>query len=81
MGFVYKGYLLKSKPTHLAETNRWTMEATIAIHGAADGETKEQTFSTGNTFATKELAAIESIIFARKIIDGEIPGLSFDEPR
>ncbi|MGA2401769.1 MAG: hypothetical protein ABSG91_08685 [Syntrophobacteraceae bacterium] len=40
---------------------------------------REQTFSSENTFSIKEVADMEGIIFARKIIDGEINGLSIDD--
>ena len=76
MGFIYKGYLLRSKSVHLIESDRWTMEVTVARNKGAETETGEQTFSSENTFSNKQLAEMEGIIFARKIIDGEINGLS-----
>lgn len=79
MGFFYKKYLLRSKSQH-SETDRWTLEVTVIRMNGQDGEAKEKTFSSEKTFATKELADMEGIIYARKIIDGEIEGLSIDEP-
>ncbi len=42
---------------------------------------REQTFSSESTFPSKELADMESIIFARKILDGEIDGMTFDDEK
>ena len=78
MGFVYKGYLLRSKSTHLAESGRWTLEVTITRDKNSETEMMEQTFSSEKTFSSKDVADMEGIIFARKIIDGEINGLSID---
>ena len=79
MGFIYKGYLLRSKSVHLAGSGRWTLEVTVVRNKDSEKETSEQTFSSESTFATKEVADMEGIIFARKIIDGEITGLSIDD--
>lgn len=78
MGFIYKGYLLRSKSVHLTEGDRWTLEVTILQLKGSDAETGEQVFSSENTFSSKEVADMESIIFARKIIDGEISGVSIE---
>jgi len=78
MGFVYRGYLLRSKSILLADSNRWTLEVTVSLHKKSGGEPKEQTFSSESTFSSKEMANMEGIIFARKIIDGEVPGLSIE---
>ena len=79
MGFIYKGYLLRSKSVHLVESDRWTLEVTVARNKDSENEMREQTFSSDSTFPTKEAADMEGIIFARKIIDGEINGLSIDK--
>jgi hypothetical protein len=78
MGFIYKGYLLRSKSVHLTEGDRWTLEVTVLPNKGVDAETGEQIFSSEHTFSSKEVADMEGIIFARKIIDGEINGLSVD---
>lgn len=78
MGFVYMGYLLRSKSIQLGESNRWTVQVTVSLHKNSSGEPREQTFSSENTFSSKEMADMEGIILARKIIDGEIAGLSID---
>jgi len=78
MGFVYRGYLLRSKSIQLVDTNRWTLQVTVSLQKDSGGEPREQTFSSENTFSRKTVADTEGIIFARKIIDGEIPGLSID---
>ncbi len=78
MGFVYRGYLLRSKSIHLVDSNRWTLEVTVSLHKDSGGEPREQTFSSEKTFSSKEMADMEGIIFARKIIDGEVPELSID---
>jgi hypothetical protein len=78
MGFVYKGYLLRSKSIQLVDTNLWTLQVTVSIHKGTGGEQKEQTLSSESTFSSKEMAEMEGIIFARKIIDGEIPGVAID---
>ena len=79
MGFFYKNYLLRSKSVQLSEKDRWTLEVTVNLKNSQEGEAKEQTFSSEKTFTTKELADMEGIIYARKIIDGEIAGLSVNE--
>jgi hypothetical protein len=78
MGFVYKGYLLRSKSAHSAESGRWTLEVTVTRGKNTEPEMREQTFSSEKTFSSKDVADMEGIIFARKIIDGEISGLSID---
>ena len=80
VGFFYKNYLLRSKSVQLSVVDRWTLEVTVIHKNGQEGEAKEKTFSSEKTFATKELADMEGIIYARKIIDGEIEGLSIDEP-
>ncbi len=79
MGFIYKNYLLRSKSVQLSESDRWTLEVTVARNKGSGGEPREQTVSCENTFPSKEVADMEGIIFARKIIDGEINGLSIDD--
>jgi hypothetical protein len=78
MGFVYRGFLLRSKSIQLVESNRWTLQVVVSIHKDSGSEPREQTFSSEHFFSSKEMADMEGIIFARKIIDGEIPGLSID---
>ena len=78
MGFVYRGYLLRSKSIQLPESNRWTVQVTVSLRKDSGGEPREETFSSENSFSSKEMADMEGIILARKIIDGEIPGLSID---
>ena len=79
MGFVYRGYLLRSKSAQLTESDRWSLEVTVAGSKNSETEMGEKTFSSEHTFSSKEVADMESIIFARKIIDGEITGLSIDD--
>lgn len=78
MGFIYNGYLLRSKSAHIAESDRWTMEVSVVQNKDSKNEMREQTFSSDTTFSTKEMADMEGILFARKIIDGEITGISID---
>jgi hypothetical protein len=78
MGFIYKGYLLRSKSVYLAENGRWTLEVAVLRNKGSDGETGEQVFSSQETFSNKAMADMESVMFARKIIDGEIRGLSIE---
>ncbi len=77
MGFIYKGFLLRSKSVHIPEGDRWTVGVTVRRKESAS-ETEEQTFSSESTYSSKELADMEGIILGRKIIDDEISGLSFD---
>jgi len=79
MGFIYRGYLIRSKSVHLTEIDRWTVEVVVVRNKASQADMKEQTFSSEDTFSTKETADLEGVIFVRKIIDGEIKGLSIDE--
>ncbi|MGA2227773.1 MAG: hypothetical protein ABSH41_25330 [Syntrophobacteraceae bacterium] len=78
MGFFYRGYLLRSKSILLVESNRWTVQVAVSLRKDSGGEPREQTFSSENSFSVKEMADMEGIILARKIIDGEIQGLSID---
>lgn len=78
MGFVYRGYLLRSQSIHLPDSNRWTVQVTVSLHKGQAGEPREQTFSFENTFSSKEMADMDGIIYARRIIDGEILGLAID---
>ena len=79
MGFIYKNYLLRSKSVQLSPNDRWTLEVTIVRHKGSEGDAKERTFSSEKTFHSKEVADMESVIYARKIIDGEIAGLSNED--
>ncbi len=79
MGFIYKNYLIRSKSVQLPESDRWTLEVTIARNNGSGGEAEEQTVSRQDTFSNKEMADMEGVIFARKIIDGEIKGLSIED--
>lgn len=78
MGFFYKTYLIRSKSQH-SEADRWTSEVAVTPKDAQGSEARERTFSLEKTFASKDLADMEGIIYARKIIDGEIEGLSVEE--
>jgi len=78
MGFIYKGYLLRSKSIQLAEGKCWTVQVTVSHRKDSGGEPGEQTFSSESTVSSEEMANMEGIIFVRKIIDGEIPGLTID---
>jgi hypothetical protein len=79
MGFIYKRYLLRSKSVYLEKRDRWTVQVTVSLYKDSSGEPREQTFSSENTFSSKAMADMEGIMFARKIIDGEINGLSIDD--
>ena len=78
MGFIYKGYLLRSKSIQLVESNLWTVQVTVSLQKDSEGRPREQTFFSENAVSGKEMADMDGIIFTRKIIDGEIPGLSID---
>jgi len=78
VGFIYKNHLLRSKSVQLSERDRWTLEVTVVRNYGSEGAT-EQTFSSEKTFHSKEIADMEGIMFARKIIDGEINGLSIED--
>jgi hypothetical protein len=78
MGFIYKGYLLRSKSIQLVESNRWTVQVTVSLRKDSEGGPGEQTFSLEDAVSSKKMADMDGIIFARKIIDGEISGLSID---
>ena len=78
MGFIYKGYHLRSRSVHLPQNDSWTLEVSVTRWKFSDNDSGEQIFSSGNTFSIKELADMEGVICARKIIDGEINGLSIN---
>ena len=77
MGFRYKGYLLRSKSV-LDKNDLWTLEVSVIRNDVSEAEAKEKTFSSEKTFSIKEMADMEGIIYARRIIDGEISGLSIE---
>jgi hypothetical protein len=54
------------------------VQVNVSRRKDSGGEPREQTFSSGDTFSNKEIADMEGVILARKIIDGEISGRSID---
>ncbi len=70
----YEGYGIESLCQKLKNQDEWTLEVVIIKH--ADGETNVRPFSAANTFPTKEQADAAAIELGKKIIDGDIPGMS-----
>ena len=40
MGFVYKGYLLRSKSIQIVNSNRWNVQVTVSLHKGSGGVNK-----------------------------------------
>jgi len=75
---TYKNFEISSATEQLVHSGRWPLRVSIIRHRDAEGFTNQTFFDAGNTFETKDEAERESIIFGRKIIDGEVSGLSAD---
>lgn len=69
----YSGFTIFSKTHQLRDSLKWTLEVQIMKRD------KVQAFSAKNTFDTEAEAREQAILFGRRIIDGEVPGLTIDE--
>ena len=71
---MYEGYGIYAIPYRLAESKEWAIK--VVISRDKGYEIVERQFSAGNTFKTKEEALEQSIIFGKRIIDGEVENFS-----
>lgn len=78
MTMTYKGFEISPASQQLTETGEWTLRVSIVRHRDSEGVTNQQFFDAVNTFSTKAEAERESTKFGKKIIDGEVSGLSID---
>ncbi|MEZ5584004.1 MAG: hypothetical protein R3F37_15815 [Candidatus Competibacteraceae bacterium] len=76
--YSYKGFELSPAVKQLRDSKRWTLRVSIVKHRDSERVTNQQFFDAANTFETKEEAESESLVFGRRIIDGEIKGLGVD---
>ena len=70
----YKGYLINLTTRKLADSGEWTSDITIAVRKTA--ATIEKRFSREETYSSEEEAVSACIEFGKRIIDGQIEGLS-----
>jgi hypothetical protein len=69
----YKGYLIIAKPARL-RSGRWNMDTEISV---SVGDTiYSKPYLARNTFTSKEEAIAACLDFGRRIVDGQIEGLS-----
>jgi hypothetical protein len=72
----YEGYVIRATPYQLKKDNKWKIEVYIEKHPA--NEVKGRPFTAENTFDTEEEAIKQSLIYGKKIIDGDIIGFNVD---
>ena len=70
----YGGFIILAVPYQRADDNRWTLNLQIELH--TGDRVVSRSFSTIDTFETREEAVGHCFQFGRRIIDGAEPGLS-----
>jgi hypothetical protein len=70
----YGGFIILALPYQLEDDNRWTLNIRIEIH--TGDRVVSRSFSTIDTFETRDEAVSYCFQFGRRIIDGSEPGLS-----
>ena len=68
----YQSFTIFPGSNQLQDSGEWTLEVRIMRR------MEICFFSTRNTFASEELALEEALRFGKRIVDGELPGLSVD---
>ncbi len=71
---AYRGFQIQPAPHQLLETGQWTTDVSIAKDHGSGYVSRD--FSARNTFALRQEAITACVDFGRKIIDGEISGLT-----
>ncbi len=69
-GVRYQGFELYPRTQQRADTGRWITRTDILRINTI------RRYDASNTFATRDEAIVRCIDFGRRIIDGEVPGLS-----
>ena len=72
----YKGFDISSASQQRAVSGEWTVRACITNH--TGGGVNEWFFDAPKTFSSKGEAEKQSVIFGKKIVDGEVPGYSVE---
>ncbi len=70
----YGGFIILALPYQLGDDNRWTLNIQIELH--TGDRVVSRSFSTIDTFETRDEAVSHCFQFGRRIIDGSEPGLS-----
>ncbi len=70
----YGGFIILALPYQLGDDNRWTLNIQIELH--TGDRVDSRSFSTIDTFETRDEAVSHGFQFGRRIIDGSEPGLS-----
>ena len=70
----YKDFVIAVRTRRRTKTGRWTLDIQIERHTGPDMHVKG--FNAADTFDTNEAAVEGCIVFGRRIIDGQVPGLS-----
>jgi hypothetical protein len=71
----YKGFRILAMPYRIASTRRWTVDIEIHRHRRC------QTFSLEERYRTEREAEARCTSLARRIIDGEMPGMTVEHLR
>ena len=72
----YKGFDITPSSQQRAVSGEWTVRVLIENH--TGGGVNKRFFDAPNTFPGKDEAENQSVIFGKKIIDGEVPGYSVE---
>jgi hypothetical protein len=70
----HKGYRLTAQPLRRVRDGRWTTRVLIGRDHA--GERRENFFYATDTFESRDDAVRESLAFGRRVVDGEVEGVS-----
>ena len=71
---AYEHFVIVAKTRRLKKTGRWTLAIQIERHTGP--EILVKAYNAADTFDAKEAAVEGCIVFGRRIIDGQVPGLS-----
>ena len=69
----YKGFDITARTFQIRGSGRWTLDLLIGRRGAM------RAFTGPNTYPTEQAAIAGCCEFARRIIDGKVPGYAVDE--
>ena len=72
--YRYKGYEISPASVCHRETGEWPVRVSVVRHYRRS--TLQTFYDAANTFSSKAEAEKQSVLFAKKIIDGEMQGLS-----
>lgn len=75
---MYHGYQVESG-SHKRSGNEWQVAVVITKHDDLQGKSFEQTFTVERYCPTKEEADREALELGRRIIDGDVAGMSVED--